>query len=521
MIYTDNKDFYPTPRPLFDRLIKSIRQLNGNILEPSAGKGDIIDYIRDKLGYNKNSAQIDAIENDNRLVSALAGKGYNVVWDDFLTYETYKEYDYIVMNPPFSNGVEHVLKAIELAENQISACSVLAIVNKETIDNAYSNRRQELLRKLDEYGADIEYVSEAFGSQSQAERKTSVEVALIRVTISKSGKGRSIYDSIPLFHATDDQSDELETALSTHVKSNEIQDKLDDIERLVAEYEKACELAKQTFELNRAKYSFYSYISEINRREGESVCSELYSITPHGKEYSASDLNEELARLRRGYWSLILDTKDFRKMLTNDAIQKLNRQLEKAQSMEINYANVRLLITSLMANQREILINSIVSIFEKITKFHMNKYSGNVHYYNGWKTNDAFRINKKVIIPVQYSPFDSWDFKEDYERLSFDIKGWVSDIIKALKLLDDRVDDSFEYAGKGEFENRWLRFKMFLNGNIHIWFKDENLLEQLNYICGQHFAWIPSEEEQAEDAAAREWVAKEFGDVGEVKLLKA
>ena len=62
---------------------------------------------------------------------------------------------------------------------------------------------------------------------------------------------------------------------------------------------------------------------------------------------------------------------------------------------------------------------------------------------------------------------------------------------------------------------------MFLNGNIHIWFKDENLLEQLNYICGQHFAWIPSEEEQAEDAAAREWVAKEFGDIGEVKLLKA
>ena len=133
------------------------------------------------------------------------------------------------MNPPFSNGVEHVLKAIELAENQVSACDVLAIINKETIDNAYSNRRQELLRKLDEHGADIEYVSLAFGSQSQAERKTNVEVALIRVTISKSGKGRSIYDSIPLFHATDDQSDALETALSTHVKSNEIQDKLDDI----------------------------------------------------------------------------------------------------------------------------------------------------------------------------------------------------------------------------------------------------------------------------------------------------
>src|SRR5699024_2691834 len=114
----------------------------------------------------------------------------------FLTYETYKEYDFIIMNPPFSNGVDHVLKAFELAENQLSRCEIYAILNKETLNNAYTSKRQELLRKLDGYDAEIRYVSDSFAN---AERKTGVEVALIHVEVEKKDVGRSIYDSIPFF----------------------------------------------------------------------------------------------------------------------------------------------------------------------------------------------------------------------------------------------------------------------------------------------------------------------------------
>src|SRR5699024_7600034 len=152
LIYTDNKDFYPTPEPLFRQLMNGQRYLDGLILEPSAGKGDMIRYIRGMMG-RREKYPIDAIEHDSRLVSSLMGDGISVVWDDFLTYETYKEYDYIVMNPPFSNGVDHVLKAIELAENQLSRCEIYAILNKETLNNAYTSKRQELLRKLDGYDA--------------------------------------------------------------------------------------------------------------------------------------------------------------------------------------------------------------------------------------------------------------------------------------------------------------------------------------------------------------------------------
>src|SRR5690625_7299982 len=87
------------------------------------------------------------------------------------------------MNTPFSRGVDHALKAIELAENQISRCEIYMILNKETIDNPYSNKRKELLEKLNKYDAEVRYAKDGF---KQAQRKTDVEVALIKVIIPES-----------------------------------------------------------------------------------------------------------------------------------------------------------------------------------------------------------------------------------------------------------------------------------------------------------------------------------------------
>jgi Domain of unknown function (DUF4942) len=509
-MFSDNKDLYPTPRALFYQLMDGKRFIDGRILEPSAGKGDLVKHIYE---LNRN-AHVDAIENDPRLASLLMGDGISVVWDDFLTYETFKEYDYIVMNPPFSNGVDHVLKALELAENQLSYCEIYAILNKETLANAYSNKRKELLRKLEEHDAKIRYVSGAF---SDAERRTDVEVALIHVKVEKRGAGKSIYDKIPFRNVTGaDNSVELGTALSTYVKPSEIQAKLNDIERLVLEYETACELAKKTYRAIRDKESFFGYIGAINKREGEVSTPFSYVVT---KNYTANDLNEELDRLRRGYWQLILDTDEFKAMLTNEAIQELNKRLSLANEMEINLPNIKMLLMALNYNKRDILVESVVSIFKKITRYHMNQYSTNIHYYNGWKTNDAYKINKKIIIPIKYE-FTSWDFADSYDRISYDVRNFIDDIIKAFQLLDPSVKGEFTALNNQEFECDILRFKMFKNGNIHVWFKDLKLLNKLNYLCGSHFAWIPSEEEVRTNEKAREFVVREFGeDALEITLL--
>ena len=69
------KEFYPTPKPLIDRLYAKIKNRPKHILEPSAGRGDILDYLQAlDRSYQK---VFYAIESDITLQATLAGKGYS------------------------------------------------------------------------------------------------------------------------------------------------------------------------------------------------------------------------------------------------------------------------------------------------------------------------------------------------------------------------------------------------------------------------------------------------------------
>ena len=84
-MFTDNKDFYPTPENLINKMLCDIDfKMIHSILEPSAGKGNIVEAIKKKekfysSTYNKVNYDIDCIEADQNLQSILKGKNFRVV----------------------------------------------------------------------------------------------------------------------------------------------------------------------------------------------------------------------------------------------------------------------------------------------------------------------------------------------------------------------------------------------------------------------------------------------------------
>ena len=62
-----------------------------------------------------------------------------IVHNDFMTFASKKHYDLILMNPPFANGDEHLMKAIQM--QQENGGKILCILNAETLLNLYSNKR--------------------------------------------------------------------------------------------------------------------------------------------------------------------------------------------------------------------------------------------------------------------------------------------------------------------------------------------------------------------------------------------
>ncbi len=185
----DNSDFFPTPSYLAGKMLASVKWKKlKTVLEPSAGKGNIVECVqaygkayvkyRDEYYSRSLNLDIDCIEIDANLRYILMGKNFRVVHDDFLTYNTQKRYDLIIMNPPFSNGDEHLLKALEMQEN--SGGQIVCLLNAETLRNPYTNRHKLLLQKLNKHGAQIEYVKNAF---KRAERKTDTVIALVYIHI--------------------------------------------------------------------------------------------------------------------------------------------------------------------------------------------------------------------------------------------------------------------------------------------------------------------------------------------------
>ena len=148
------KNFYPTPKNLIKKMTDKIVKIkNISILEPSAGRGDIIEYIQENkfeiLKYYKseNIREIDCVEKNENLQKILMGKNFRIVGDDFLTFNTYKSYDLIIMNPPFDNGDKHLLKAISLFEKS-GGGQIICLLNAETLRNPYSVYIKDLVKKL-------------------------------------------------------------------------------------------------------------------------------------------------------------------------------------------------------------------------------------------------------------------------------------------------------------------------------------------------------------------------------------
>ena len=103
--------FFPTPRTVIDELFTHAGIQPGHrVLEPSCGKGDILDALAEEHA----GAEVTAIELNRTLADVLAAKGHAVEFGDFLSHQG--AYDRIVMNPPFERGadIEHVRHAYEL-----------------------------------------------------------------------------------------------------------------------------------------------------------------------------------------------------------------------------------------------------------------------------------------------------------------------------------------------------------------------------------------------------------------------
>lgn len=529
----ESSEFYPTPETLVERMLQTVDlDRCRTILEPSAGKGDILRVIARKSAvrwgrYNRQSFDVDCIELDpnlrqilkynfsaeresslQRRIRELETKSYDrkkggysytpeekeevaalnhellhffrdgihIVHDDFLTYQPYKQYDLIVMNPPFSNGDKHLLKALKMQEN---GGQVVCFLNAETLKNPCTEARRELLRKLNELEAKVDFIDGAF---SNAERRTGVEVAVISVTIPQAKTESDIYRHFK-------KAAEVEDVYSTCTEL-EVTDYIQAaINMYNVEVRSGLELIKQYRALVPYMLKDLSY-------DNSGPILRLTDSNDRG--YNSVSANEYLKAVRLKYWKALLANPKFTGQLTSKLQEEYRKRVQALQDYDFTEYNIKTLSLEMGSRVKKGIEDEIIKMFDRLTEEHSYypEFSKNIHLFNGWKTNKAHKIGKKVIIPC-YGVYDSYDGRprtydayrclEDIERILNFLDGGMTQAVDAQEVID-------RHFKEGTTKNIPLKYydaTFYKKGTVHLVFRCPELIDRFNIYAAQQKKWLP------------------------------
>lgn len=535
---TRGKDqFYPTPPSVASKMLAGLdMRMIQNVLEPSAGKGDLIDaiarknlaqycydrtikidfceidpYLRQITKYNFSREKREEIagqwhplqmrsysnlsESEKREYKRLETEldlfrktEVRCVHDDFLTYRTYKHYDLILMNPPFADGDLHLLRAIEMQQRQ--GGTIICLLNAETIRNPYTATRAQLAAKLNELQAEVEIVPDAFSDD--AERKADVDVAIIRIHIPAPTPDESeIWKRMKKAVEEDDVPDPELHALITG----------DYIEQAITLYR--TEVAA-TMELIRQYKALVPYMPTSLNPDNQYGKDPILTLVVGSDNPSYGfDQGNYMRTVRLKYWCALFSNKQFTGRLTSELQKKYSEKVERMADYEFSAFNIREIMLEMQSEMTQGVEKAIMDLFEKLTYTHTYDpdFSSNKHYYNGWKTNKAWKIGKKCIIPT-YGMFAWYKSSRDTFYVSEAYKV-ISDIEKALDYLDGGRTDEINLLSRLEAANaqgktrniecKYFKIDLFKKNTTHIKFYPESmkLVDRLNIYASQKKGWLP------------------------------
>jgi len=350
-----NSQFYPTPADVISQMLAGIHLEGCNVLEPSAGKGDIVRALQ-SAGANVNACEIDT-----QLQKLIPCK---IIADDFFTVtsDQISHVQFIVMNPPFNADEKHILHAYNIAP---AGCDIIALCNLSTVKNTYTKQREELRSIVDMYGS-FEELGKCF---AESERHTFVEVALIR--IKKQGESREEEFSGFLM------DEEPQEAGSYGIMSyNAVRDLVNRYVAAVKIYDKQLDTA---IELENITSGFFH-------------CKAGMTIKSDKKELTRNEFKKEM---QKAGWEFIFKKMDLERTATQSLREDLNKFIETQVKIPFTMHNIYNMLQIIVGTTEQRMDKAIVSVFDKVTS-HADENRMNLE---GWKTNSMYLLNRKFIIP--------------------------------------------------------------------------------------------------------------------------
>lgn len=482
-----NPDFYPTPQDVIFTMLEGVNIHDKIILEPSAGKGDIIDYLNDN---GAKEVLFCEIEKDLQTISQQKAK---FLKPDFLQVQSsdISHIDLIVMNPPFSKDTEHILHAFNIAP---PGCKIIALCNAQTVLNPCYQSRKELKLNIDTFGS-FQNLGSCF---ENAERSTGVEVGLI--ILNKAGAEYST--EFEGFFLEDEEEPQGDGIMSYNV----VRDLVNRYVESIKIFDRQLEEAQK---MNQLTSGYFKVEIGLN-------------ITNEKAPITRADFKKEM---QKSGWNFIFDKMNMQKYATSQLRDDINKFVEQQTQIPFTMRNIYKMLELVVGTTEQRMDKAILEVFDKVTMhYHENRYN-----VEGWKTNSHYLLNQRFIFPrvvevgwkgkvapctwanfehiedlvkaICFITGDNYDNKIDLRNfinyaykvkvndnyLGYDSYFGYTEFDKASRYCQNRIDEGKKAeieASKIEF-GQWIdwgyfRIKPFKKGTMHFEFKDRELWARFN-----------------------------------------
>lgn len=210
----------------------------------------------------------------------------------------------------------------------------------------------------------------------------------------------------------------------------------------------------------------------------------------------------------RRMWATLIELTDLERIMDKQAKDQLRQDLMD-NVPEATEDNIFATVQTFAADAGTIFRRGIANCFTKLDR--------------RFRSHDGWKIGSRIVLTYCFDEWGSWGFRSNH-------RDTIHDIDRVFHVLDGgntphlyggivaAIDESRRRGGFGrrqsECESEYFKVRGFKNGNAHVWFKRDDLVEKVNKLLGEYYgAPIPQEREPEDDPLSRvkTSLAKNYG----------